>query len=162
MNYITSKEGSTWVPKLLSSWSFILKHGRSCVRIPSNGQFSQAWPKRFGVVLWMAERENARRACVSVPRPEEMISADRLWLRERQLNWRRRARSSSLMSTSSRWKWEGEYLPRLPTSFHEREEVTKEFVCLRFACEGLSYLSLDADVKEWIVEDPLLLRVSFF
>ncbi|KAF8383598.1 hypothetical protein PRIPAC_72740 [Pristionchus pacificus] len=28
----------------------------------------------------------------------------------------------------------------------------------RFACEGLSYLSLDADVKEWIVEDPLLLR----
>ncbi|GMT03836.1 hypothetical protein PENTCL1PPCAC_26010, partial [Pristionchus entomophagus] len=28
----------------------------------------------------------------------------------------------------------------------------------RFACEGLSYLSLDADVKEWIVDDPLLLR----
>lgn len=28
----------------------------------------------------------------------------------------------------------------------------------RFACEGLSYLSLDADVKEWIVEDPLLIR----
>ncbi|CAJ0571281.1 unnamed protein product, partial [Mesorhabditis spiculigera] len=28
----------------------------------------------------------------------------------------------------------------------------------RFACEGLSYLSLDADVKEWIVEDPLLLK----
>ncbi|VDO40269.1 unnamed protein product [Haemonchus placei] len=28
----------------------------------------------------------------------------------------------------------------------------------RFACEGLSYLSLDADVKEWIVEDSLLLR----
>ncbi|GMT34769.1 hypothetical protein PFISCL1PPCAC_26066, partial [Pristionchus fissidentatus] len=28
----------------------------------------------------------------------------------------------------------------------------------RFACEGLSYLSLDADVKEWIVEDPLLLQ----
>uniref|UniRef100_A0A0N5AQ81 Protein unc-45 homolog B n=1 Tax=Syphacia muris TaxID=451379 RepID=A0A0N5AQ81_9BILA len=27
-----------------------------------------------------------------------------------------------------------------------------------FACEGLSYLSLDADVKEWIVEDPLLLQ----
>uniref|UniRef100_A0A914S8L0 UNC-45/Cro1/She4 central domain-containing protein n=1 Tax=Parascaris equorum TaxID=6256 RepID=A0A914S8L0_PAREQ len=28
----------------------------------------------------------------------------------------------------------------------------------RFACEGLSYLSLDADVKEWIAEDPLLLQ----
>ncbi|VDM43851.1 unnamed protein product [Toxocara canis] len=28
----------------------------------------------------------------------------------------------------------------------------------RFACEGLSYLSLDADVKEWISEDPLLLQ----
>lgn len=31
----------------------------------------------------------------------------------------------------------------------------------RFACEGLSYLSLDADVKEWIVEDSLLLRALF-
>ncbi|CAD6190352.1 unnamed protein product [Caenorhabditis auriculariae] len=28
----------------------------------------------------------------------------------------------------------------------------------KFACEGLSYLSLDADVKEWIVEDSLLLK----
>ncbi|EGT47902.1 hypothetical protein CAEBREN_14621 [Caenorhabditis brenneri] len=28
----------------------------------------------------------------------------------------------------------------------------------RYACEGLSYLSLDADVKEWIVDDSLLLR----
>ncbi|VDM10517.1 unnamed protein product [Wuchereria bancrofti] len=28
----------------------------------------------------------------------------------------------------------------------------------RFACEGLSYLTLDADVKEWIAEDPLLLQ----
>ncbi|KAH7728119.1 UNC-4 protein5 protein [Aphelenchoides avenae] len=28
----------------------------------------------------------------------------------------------------------------------------------RFACEGLSYLSLDADIKEYIVDDPLLLR----
>ncbi|CAI4222179.1 unnamed protein product [Auanema sp. JU1783] len=28
----------------------------------------------------------------------------------------------------------------------------------RFACEGLSYLSLDADVKEWIVDDSLLLQ----
>ncbi|CAB3403390.1 unnamed protein product [Caenorhabditis bovis] len=28
----------------------------------------------------------------------------------------------------------------------------------RFACEGLSYLSLDADVKEWIVDDSLLLK----
>uniref|UniRef100_A0AC34R7E1 UNC-45/Cro1/She4 central domain-containing protein n=1 Tax=Panagrolaimus sp. JU765 TaxID=591449 RepID=A0AC34R7E1_9BILA len=28
----------------------------------------------------------------------------------------------------------------------------------RFACEGLSYLSLDADVKEWIVADPALLQ----
>ncbi|XGW05824.1 hypothetical protein V3C99_016297 [Haemonchus contortus] len=31
----------------------------------------------------------------------------------------------------------------------------------RFACEGLSYLSLDADVKKWIVEDSLLLRALF-
>ncbi|WKY17126.1 hypothetical protein Q1695_001614 [Nippostrongylus brasiliensis] len=31
----------------------------------------------------------------------------------------------------------------------------------RFACEGLSYLSLDADVKEWIVADSLLLRALF-
>ncbi|KHJ93131.1 hypothetical protein OESDEN_06965 [Oesophagostomum dentatum] len=31
----------------------------------------------------------------------------------------------------------------------------------RFACEGLSYLSLDADVKEWIVSDSLLLRALF-
>ncbi|KAJ1354641.1 hypothetical protein KIN20_011634 [Parelaphostrongylus tenuis] len=31
----------------------------------------------------------------------------------------------------------------------------------RFACEGLSYLSLDADVKEWITEDSLLLRALF-
>lgn len=29
---------------------------------------------------------------------------------------------------------------------------------LRFACEALSYLTLDADVKEWIVEDSLLLQ----
>ncbi|KAM3728902.1 Protein unc-45 [Dirofilaria immitis] len=28
----------------------------------------------------------------------------------------------------------------------------------RFACEGLSYLTLDADVKEWIAEDSLLLQ----
>uniref|UniRef100_A0A8R1E4Q9 TPR_REGION domain-containing protein n=1 Tax=Caenorhabditis japonica TaxID=281687 RepID=A0A8R1E4Q9_CAEJA len=28
----------------------------------------------------------------------------------------------------------------------------------RYACEGLSYLSLDADVKEWIVDDSLLLK----
>uniref|UniRef100_A0A914ZCE2 UNC-45/Cro1/She4 central domain-containing protein n=1 Tax=Panagrolaimus superbus TaxID=310955 RepID=A0A914ZCE2_9BILA len=28
----------------------------------------------------------------------------------------------------------------------------------RFACEGLSYLSLDADVKEWIVSDQQLLK----
>uniref|UniRef100_A0A915Q3F6 Protein unc-45 homolog B n=1 Tax=Setaria digitata TaxID=48799 RepID=A0A915Q3F6_9BILA len=28
----------------------------------------------------------------------------------------------------------------------------------RFACEGLSYLTLDADVKEWIAEDALLLQ----
>ncbi|VDO33014.1 unnamed protein product [Brugia timori] len=28
----------------------------------------------------------------------------------------------------------------------------------RFACEGLSYLTLDADVKEWVAEDPLLLQ----
>ncbi|CAI5445814.1 unnamed protein product [Caenorhabditis angaria] len=28
----------------------------------------------------------------------------------------------------------------------------------RYACEGLSYLSLDADVKEWIVDDSLLLQ----
>uniref|UniRef100_A0A915DSP8 UNC-45/Cro1/She4 central domain-containing protein n=1 Tax=Ditylenchus dipsaci TaxID=166011 RepID=A0A915DSP8_9BILA len=28
----------------------------------------------------------------------------------------------------------------------------------RFACEGLSYLSLDADVKEYIVDDPALLQ----
>ena len=36
------------------------------------------------------------------------------------------------------------------------------FICLfsynRFACEGLSYLSLDADVKEFIVEDEVLLQ----
>ncbi|VDM62304.1 unnamed protein product [Angiostrongylus costaricensis] len=31
----------------------------------------------------------------------------------------------------------------------------------RFACEGLSYLCLDADVKEWIAEDSLLLRALF-
>ncbi|KJH40865.1 tetratricopeptide repeat protein [Dictyocaulus viviparus] len=31
----------------------------------------------------------------------------------------------------------------------------------RFACEGLSYLSLDADVKEWITKDSLLLRALF-
>ncbi|CAI2349049.1 unnamed protein product [Caenorhabditis sp. 36 PRJEB53466] len=28
----------------------------------------------------------------------------------------------------------------------------------RYACEGLSYLSLDADIKEWIVDDSLLLK----
>lgn len=28
----------------------------------------------------------------------------------------------------------------------------------RFACEGLSYLSLDADIKEFIVEDSQLLQ----
>ncbi|VBB27322.1 unnamed protein product [Acanthocheilonema viteae] len=28
----------------------------------------------------------------------------------------------------------------------------------RFACEGLSYLTLDADVKEWIVQDSFLLQ----
>lgn len=28
----------------------------------------------------------------------------------------------------------------------------------RFACEGLSYLSLDAEIKEFIVEDSLLLK----
>lgn len=28
----------------------------------------------------------------------------------------------------------------------------------RFACEGLSYLSLDAEVKEFIVNDSLLLK----
>lgn len=28
----------------------------------------------------------------------------------------------------------------------------------KFACEGLSYLTLDADVKEMIVDDPQLLK----
>ncbi|KAI1716556.1 myosin-binding striated muscle assembly central domain-containing protein [Ditylenchus destructor] len=28
----------------------------------------------------------------------------------------------------------------------------------RFACEGLSYLSLDADVKEFIIDDPILVK----
>lgn len=32
------------------------------------------------------------------------------------------------------------------------------YIFSRFALEGLSYLSLDADVKEWMVEDPLLLK----
>jgi hypothetical protein len=28
----------------------------------------------------------------------------------------------------------------------------------RWAAEGLGYLTLDADVKEWVVEDPTLIR----
>ncbi|RCN29940.1 tetratricopeptide repeat protein [Ancylostoma caninum] len=56
-----------------------------------------------------------------------------------------------------------------PVSHETRQHVA---ICLqrldedmvspsRFACEGLSYLSLDADVKEWIVADSLLLRALF-
>lgn len=38
-------------------------------------------------------------------------------------------------------------------------DIDKYSVTIRsYACEGLSYLSLDADVKEYIVDDPLLLQ----
>uniref|UniRef100_A0A1I7XFW3 UNC45-central domain-containing protein n=1 Tax=Heterorhabditis bacteriophora TaxID=37862 RepID=A0A1I7XFW3_HETBA len=50
-------------------------------------------------------------------------------------------------------------LRKLYNSDDENVKVRALVVLIfRFACEGLSYLSLDADVKEWIVADSLLLR----
>ena len=55
---------------------------------------------------------------------------------------------------------------KMPSIIYQKEKLSKQlatailWVWFRWACEGLSYLSLDADVKEWIVDDPLLMRVS--
>lgn len=91
------------------------------------------------------------RVCVSVDQPEETTSPVRRWRKAPSSTWPRPVKSSSSTTISTPSMSEGTPFP--PTPFL--------FPCFSKACEGLSYLSLDADVKEWIVEDPLLLQALF-
>ena len=53
------------------------------------------------------------------------------------------------------------FLAYFPSLYRFLTNAVKDFETRKWAAEGLSYLTLDADVKEDLVRDPVAVKVCF-